>query len=274
MFSLERGRRKGGCNLNSPIKWVGGKSRLVKKLIPLIPEHRGYVEVFGGAGYLLFGKEKAKWEVLNDLDSGLMNFWSVLKNAKDELLESFNYTLVSRETFNSYKYKWKNGLIEDSIEKAHVFYYLVNAGFGADMKNPIFGTKKDKFPLQIDKIERDINLAYERTRTVVIEQLDFRDCIKKYDKEDTFFFLDSPYRNAKGYAVGKFTDQDYIDLREMCKTIKGKWLYTINNDEYIKELFKDFNIMDHEVYYSVCKTENGRQDFKELIITNYDPATV
>ena len=46
--------------MKSPIKWVGGKSKLVEKLIPLIPEHKCYVEVFGGAGWMLFSKDKSK----------------------------------------------------------------------------------------------------------------------------------------------------------------------------------------------------------------------
>jgi DNA adenine methylase len=62
----------------------------------------------------------------------------------------------------------------------------------------------------------------------------------------------------------------FSKLADCCKQAKGKWLYTINDDEYIRELFKDFNIMNHEVYYGICKTYNGRKDFSELIITNYD----
>lgn len=256
--------------MNSPISWVGGKSRMVRKLNNLIPNHKGYVEVFGGAAYLLFHKEQSKWEVLNDYDSNLMNFWSVIKNAKEQFLDSFKYTLISRETFSEYKYLWKNENIDDSIKRAHIFYYLVNAGFGADMKNPVFGTKKDKFPLQIDKIERNIDLAYDRIKTVVIENLSFEKCIVKYDKEDTFFYLDPPYRNTKQYATGKFTDEQYKTLFDVCKSINGKFLMTINNDEYIREIFKDFNIIDNEIYYSICKTDNGRSAFKELIITNYE----
>ena len=60
--------------MKSPIKWVGGKSKLVKTLLPLIPKHKCYVEVFGGAGWMLFGKEKSSVEILNDFDNGLMNF--------------------------------------------------------------------------------------------------------------------------------------------------------------------------------------------------------
>lgn len=44
----------------------------------MFPKHKGYVEAFGGSGYMLFAKEPSKWEVLNDFDGKLMNFWSVI----------------------------------------------------------------------------------------------------------------------------------------------------------------------------------------------------
>lgn len=259
--------------MKSPIKWVGGKSKLVDKLIPLIPKHKCYVEVFGGAGWMLFAKEPSTVEVLNDLDSNLMNFWSVIKNAPDQFIRSFNYTLVSRETFDNYKRKYKQNDFENNIEKAHVFYYLVNAGFASDMKNPVFGTKcQSRNGLRVEEVDTIIPEAYKRLQRVTIENKSFEGLFSIYDSPDTFFYLDSPYRNTKQYAVGKFTDEQYQLLADCCRNAKGKWLYTINDDEYIRELFKDFNIMTHDVYYSVCKTQNGRQDFKELIITNYDIA--
>lgn len=261
--------------MKSPIKWVGGKSKLVKTLLPLIPEHRAYIEVFGGAGWLLFGKEPSRVEVLNDFDSWLMNFWSVVQNAKDQLIDSFSYTLVSRETFDNYKQKYKLNDVDDSIEKAHIFYYLVNAGFASDMKNPVFGTKsQSRNGLRIEEIEESINNAYKRLQKVTIENKSFENIFKIYDNEQSFFYIDPPYRNTKQYAVGKFTDEQYKLLRNTYGDAKGKWLITINDDEYIRELFKDFNIITHDVYYSVCKTDNGRKDFKELIITNYDVVTV
>lgn len=258
--------------MKSPIKWVGGKSKLVDRLIPLVPKHKCYVEVFGGAGWMLFAKEPSTVEVLNDFDSNLMNFWAVVKNAPDQFIRSFNYTLVSRETFNEYKRKYKENDYEDNIEKAHIFYYLVQSGFASDMKNPVFGCTgyRNRSDLQIEKIKENIDNAYNRLIKVTIENKSFEDVLRLYDNKNTFFYIDPPYRNTKQYAVGKFTDEQYKLLAECCKNAKGKWLYTINDDEYIRELFKDFNIMTHDVYYSVCKTDNGRKDFKELIITNYD----
>jgi len=261
---------KGSDNLKSPIKWVGGKSKLAKIILPMFPKHDGYVEVFGGSAYMLFSKEPSKWEVLNDYDSNLMNFWSVVKNAPEQFIESFNYILVSRETFDTYKQKYKNNDFNDAIEKAHVFYYLVKAGFGADMKNPVFGTGKDRNRLRLEQIKDDINEAYKRLLKVTIENKSFEDIFRIYDSKNTLFYLDPPYRNKKQYAIGNFTDEQYKLLADCCKNAKGKWLCTINDDEYIRELFKDFNIIDHKVYYSVCKTDNGRKDFQELIITNYD----
>lgn len=255
----------------SPIKWVGGKNRLVKTLLPLFPEHRCYVEAFGGAGWMLFGKQPSKVEILNDFDSWLMNFWSVVKNAKDQLISSMEYTLVSRELFEEYKQRYKQNEAKDSIEKAKILFYLVNAGFASDLKNPSFGTKsQSRNGLRPEQIEQSINEAYKRLQKVTIENNSFEDIFRIYDKQDTFFFLDSPYRNKKQYAVGKFTDAQYEMLAECCKNAKGKWLYTINDDEFIRDLFKDFNIIDQEVYYSICKKDTGRKSFKELIITNYD----
>ena len=142
------------------------------------------------------------------------------------------------------------------------------------MDNPIFGTGTQRNGLKLEKVKDDINAAHSRLKAVTIECKSFEDIFRIYDKPDTFFYLDSPYRNTKGYRVGKFTDEQYHNLAKCCKKAEGKWLYTINDDELIRDLFKDFNIIDHEVFYSACRTDNGRRKFSELIITNYDAQPV
>jgi DNA adenine methylase len=65
--------------LNAPICWMGGKHRLRKEIIKRLPQHTCYVEVFGGAGWVLFGKDPSPVEVYNDIDGELVNFFRVVK---------------------------------------------------------------------------------------------------------------------------------------------------------------------------------------------------
>lgn len=260
--------------MNSPIKWVGGKYKLAKDIISLFPNHEGYVEVFGGAGWVLFAKDESKWEVLNDLDNNLNNFWNVVKNSKEEFIDSFKFEVISRATFNQYKEIYVNKTFKTDVEKAHILYYLLKAGVGASLPDGGgcgFGRAKGKSRLRLDKLPNDIEEAHSRLLNVTIECKDFREIIKFYDSNSTLFYLDPPYRKTKHspYPVGRFTDKDYEDLLTLCKDMKGKFLLTINNDDFISHLFSSFNIRNKEVFYNISTSSNGRENYSELIITNY-----
>jgi site-specific DNA-adenine methylase len=73
--------------MKSPIKWKGGKSHSVKTIVPIIPEHKCYVEPFFGGGWVFFAKEKSKVEVINDINSQLVNFYEVLRTQPKEFEE-------------------------------------------------------------------------------------------------------------------------------------------------------------------------------------------
>lgn len=260
--------------LKSPIKWVGGKSKSLKYLLPLIPSHKGYVEVFGGAGWLLFAKEPSDWEVLNDLDENLSNFWRVIQKNEKDFINTFQFEIISRSIFNEYKEIYKTKAYTDNIHKAHILYYLLKAGTGASLPDGGgcgFGKCKGISRLRLDKLPSDINEAHNRLIKVTIECQDFKDIIRYYDTENTFFYLDPPYRNTSrsSYPVGKFTDKDYIDLSTLCTNMKGKFLLSINEDIFIRSLFSKFNITNIEVPYSGSNKKKGRKKYPELIITNY-----
>lgn len=88
--------------MKAPICWLGGKSRLRNKIIQCLPEHTCYVEVFGGAGWVLFGKEPSKVEVYNDIDGELVNFFRVIKNCHKAFVQTFDWILVSRKLFKDF----------------------------------------------------------------------------------------------------------------------------------------------------------------------------
>lgn len=248
---------------------MGGKSRLVDTLLPLLPDHKGYIEVFGGAGHLLFGKDPSKWEVLNDLDGNLMNFWAVVKTAPDQLISSFDYSLVSRRSYDEYRKIYAQGDYDDCIQRAHIFYYLVRAGFGARMRGPTFGTGRDRNNLRIENVQQDIMQAYERLKTVVIENVGFERILRTYDSSESLFFLDPPYHKTAQYKVGAFKEEQYEQLANMCRDLQGKFLLTINADEYTRALFSGFHVQEHGVQYSIGRDAAARHKYGELIICNY-----
>lgn len=87
--------------MKSPISWFGGKYYLAHKIIKLFPPHSIYVEPFGGAAHVLFAKEPSPVEVYNDIDSGLVNFFRVLRDPKSfgELALLCSLTPYSREEY-------------------------------------------------------------------------------------------------------------------------------------------------------------------------------
>ena len=86
----------------SPLAWVGGKSKLTAQIIPLIPEHRCYVEVFAGAAWMLFRKPPSKVEVINDINDELVTFYRVIKHHRTAFIDAFNDQLTSRIEYNRF----------------------------------------------------------------------------------------------------------------------------------------------------------------------------
>lgn len=91
--------------MRSFLSYFGGKSRLVKTLLPLIPPHTGYIEVFSGAAWLLFAKpeEDSKSEIINDINSELVTLYRVVQNHLDEFVRYLRWILMARDQFDQFK---------------------------------------------------------------------------------------------------------------------------------------------------------------------------
>ena len=87
--------------MNSPLNYLGGKSRLADRIVSIIPEdHVCYCEPFCGAAWVFFRKEPSKVEVINDMDGELVTFWRVIQNHLEEFLRYYRFALVSRSLFD------------------------------------------------------------------------------------------------------------------------------------------------------------------------------
>lgn len=250
------------------IPWIGGKRRLANILLQRIPQHRCYVEVFAGGAAIYMLKEPSKTEVINDINGELINLYRVVQRHLDEFVRSLRWLLSSRQIFSWLKDSNIHSLTD--IERAVRFYYLQKHAFGAKVSSQSFGTATtDRAPLNLLRIEESLSLAHLRLQGTYIEHLEWRTCIKKYDRPHTCFYLDPPYWQVEGYGID-FPWDEYVALKEILQSIQGKCILSINHHPDICALFADFRSESVQIDYTVGGSQEGQiKKAKELIIYNW-----
>lgn len=249
---------------------MGGKSRLVKTIVPIIhsTEHICYCEPFCGAAWILFGKDPliSKCEVINDADGELVSFWRVVKKHYLPFVDLYRNAIVSRQMFDWHKMERPETLTD--LERAARYYYLQRLSFGGKVKGRTFGYSPTRKPgLDIGAIQSDLLEIHQRMASVTVENLDGLDCIRRYDRECTLFFIDPPYLQVAGYEAAFEADR-YQELADQLATIKGRFILTLNNHTEIRRLFKSFTITEVGTIYSNAKAGPGRGPVTELLIRN------
>ena len=265
--------------MNSPIKWVGGKRNIRKTLVEMMPYQMQYVEVFGGAGWVMLHKEKSKLEVFNDMNGDLINFYKVVKDNEkcEKLITELSLTLKSRELFE----EWDSlNFIEvenlDEIERAARFYFMLKMAFGGRInrnKNTFCISNDGRKQLNYENLPEEFWMLHERLQDVFIERNDFEYILKKYDRKDgdVIFYLDPPYLETTEDDYGMtFNIESFNRLKKSLDSVNGKWLLTCNDKPELRELFSDNYILDHEVHWSISAKGENMKKYGELIISNYE----
>ena len=250
--------------MKPPIPRMGGKSKLRKTILERIPEHTCYVEPFFGAGWVYFGKEQSKVEVINDIDKELINMFRMIKYHAPEIERVLEYEFSGRDMFEEYKYCTVEYLTE--IQRAVRFLYLISQSFAG--KGETFGYGTTSKPAPQIFYQGVLGNIKERLRNTYVENKSFEDIIKRYDRPHSFFFCDPPYFETAGYG-NEFGEQEHLLLRDTLSQIKGKFMVTINDHPKVREWYKDFNIEEVQVSYSIAKEQKARKEYGELMITNY-----
>jgi DNA adenine methylase len=257
------------------LPYLGGKQALVPKLLPLIPEHVCYVEVFGGAAALLLNKPASRIEVYNDLDSQLVNLFEVVRDDADAFLRRADFLLYSRELYQRWQTDLENGRQpEDRVERAVRFWYVIRSAFGAhpDKGWAFQRARPRNSAAVVQNALANIRAIHERLKTVEIDHLDFRRCIKNRDAPTTFMFLDPPYLSTEQYRTGDFTLEDHRDLARVLRDASSKWLMTVGDHPEIRKLYADFDQSRITSSMAVEKVIGGkRARLTHLLIRNYAP---
>jgi len=247
---------------------MGGKSLLANKIIPKIPEHTCYCEVFAGAAWLLFRKEESKVEIINDINTDLVTLYRIVKNHLDEFVRYLRWILVSRDEFERFKKESPDTLTD--IQKAVRFYYLVRTGYGSRLVNPTFSiatTGRSSFNLL--RIEEDLSAAHIRLSRAYVENMHYEKLIPRFDKPHTFFYIDPPYHGCEDcYGKGIFGRADFDRLNSLLKDIKGRFIMSINDTREIRQTFGKFNIEKVKTTYTAGGADK-KKPVTELLISNF-----
>lgn len=251
--------------MNSFISWIGGKKALRKQIVEQFPEKgefKRYIEVFGGAGWVLFSTDRhAEMEVYNDVNGDLVNLFRCVKYHPEALQKELDYTLMSREQFfDAIDQKDVRGLTD--IQRAARFWIMIKESFGTDTRSFRVSAK------DIDSAKDYITTVSERLKRVVIENDDFERILKTYDKDSALFYLDPPYYETEKYYPYRFMPDDHVKLKQCLDKIKGKFILSYNDCEFIRELYAEYFIIETDRTHNLIK-QDKRPRYKELIIKNY-----
>lgn len=250
-----------------PLPYIGGKNRLAKKIISLLPEHTTYVEPFAGGAQVLFHKPPSNVEVLNDLDFDVVNFFRVCQWHYEELVRYLRFCLVSRK-LHELHVKSDPATLTD-IQRAGRFFYLQKNSFGGLILKQKFHygvTQPSNYNLE--RIPQVIEQTHKRLARVQIESLPYEQVIKRYDRPTTLFYLDPPYWRRKLYRFN-FSDEDFLALAQRLATIEGRFILSLDDHPKVREIFQGFRIQQTDVVYTAKRASNAR--FSELLIMNFGP---
>jgi len=259
--------------MNSFLSYLGGKSLLTKKILPFVPPHTCYCEVFAGAAWLLFKKPESEVEIINDINTDLITLYRVIKNHLEEFIRYLKWILVSRDEFARFRSENPEALTD--IQRAVRFYYLLRNGYSARIPKPTFSIstlKRSNFNLL--RLEEELSIAHLRLSRVYIENMAYQRLIERFDRPHTFFYVDPPYYGCEDYyGKGVFSRADYLRLATILADLKGKFIMSINNPPEIRDLYKQFYMMEVTTTY-LASGAHKKKPVTELLIMNFKPPTI
>ncbi len=263
--------------VRSPIKWAGGKAQLLDQLDELLPEKFStYIEPFVGGGALFFHLLPAD-AVLIDLNSELINFYTVVRDDVESLIES----LKVHKNQSDYYYKIRNldPSKLSSLDRASRFLYLNKTSYNGLWRtnkkgvfNVPFGRHKNVRLFD----EENIRLVSLSLKNAKIISGDFTMALQ-YAKAGDFIYMDPPYHplsrtsNFTSYS-GKFSEKDQIRLSECFKELDriGAFVMLSNsNTDFIKSLYKGYDIHTVKATRRINSKSDGRGAIDEVVIRNF-----
>lgn len=278
------------------MQYPGGKSGQFKRIEKIMPDHTCWVEGFGGSGVMTLNKQPAEVDVYNDLDSELVHFFIVFREAHDRLvdwLEKVPYSYDTYEDFVDAFYGKANkerdehrlpgetltdnlvteyDITQNHVRRAGIFFALRYMQFGAKYQGRSgFGRSK------VQNGAETFKNAAERLREfagswdhVTIENVDYSKLIETYDGTETLFYFDPPYVGTEEH----YRESDF-NHRRFCSAVDDIEGYFIISYDSVPKPLSDYHITVEESTNFIDSGISGEgKDTVESLIMNFDPSEV
>ena len=250
---------------------------------------------------MLLGKEPSKFEVYNDIEGELVNFFRIVKNRPAELLLELDLLpLNSREEFTSWLHFHDGGneptihladqleiidrttptslmgeaeKLKTSLRKRSDYRDVRQAAAYLMRVRNSYSSSGRSFacqPFSVRTLFTQIWEMSQRLENVIIEQQSFEVLIPHYDREDSFFYGDPPYYDSEYVYDAEFGWDHHVLLRDTLAKCKGKWLVSQVDCKEIRYLFRDYQILDFKRIHPMAQKYAPGKQFGELLIGNYD----
>ncbi|WP_135304101.1 DNA adenine methylase [Haloarcula amylovorans] len=248
----------------------GGKSRLVSWILDHVPEHRCFVEAFGGAAGVLANKnlDTSKVEIYNDLDEDLVHFFEVLREKPGELVEWLSAVPYSRSVYNNWAESYYRGY---TVERADQFFYLRYTQWGSKYHSQSgFGTSKvsSRAVSFSNKLDRLREFA-DRFDDVVIENLYWRDLTEKYGDAETVFYFDPPYVGTEDYYPA--SDIVHEEFVTTLADLDARWVCSYQD---LPDGVDDFYVLGKDDRNHINSGKSGSANKTREHLLNFDSEDV
>jgi DNA adenine methylase len=261
-------------NVATPISYYGGKQRMLKHILPVLPSDVIlYCEPFVGGGAVFWAKEPSPLEVINDTNRELINFYEVCQNEFVDLEKLIRITLHSRSLFNDAKVVYDNPHMFNSIKRAWAVWVLSTQGFASKIDGS-WGYDKQKASVSTKINNKREGFTEElaiRLQKVQIECTDALRIIRSRDGKDSFFYCDPPYYNSDCGHYDGYTIDDFEMLLKMLSKLEGRFLLSSYPskilDEYVAQNRWCQQSFSQKV--SVSRTKENQKTKVEVLTANY-----
>lgn len=282
------------------LKWAGGKTQILHEILPRLPsEFNHYHEPFFGGGAVFFELQPPNGTI-NDLNTRLMNFYQVVRDRPDEILEvnkqhqrvieeldeeeTEEYYYDQRDRFNELR---QDGVCGNEVKEASLLLFLNRTCYNGLFRenqsgeyNVPFGSRHNPDVVREDRL-REVSKALQNTD---IRNQEFT-YIRQVAEEGDAVYFDPPYKpvsdtaNFEDYLAGGFGTEKQKQLRDLAIELHEAGVYvTISNSWPARQLYDDemaaadipnaFNIEPITANRTINRNGADRTGTKEIIVTN------